>query len=293
MSEYCGRCDRWFPHWRALQQHEENSSFHNICDDCGIDFATWTGLKEHWVQSPRHFYCQYCNELFSSFGWLENHYEEEHSYCRKCQKVFKNETGLHQHLRQSENHHYCAGCKRDFQSASNLNSHLNSSVHQARTVSCPFRGCGQMFITRSHLVLHLESGKCSSGVDRATVNRFVRQYDKNNIITDPSRLLTGPNSDPYSDTRYSATAQSWNGRAYECYLCHKEHPTLAGLNQHLASPRHQDKIYLCPLSTCRQRFPTLSGLCQHIESQKCGVAKFRAVQNALDDVMGRMRLLTV
>ncbi|THV00616.1 hypothetical protein K435DRAFT_656811 [Dendrothele bispora CBS 962.96] len=290
--EYCDRCDRWFPHWRALQQHKENHPSHNICRSCGLDFPTWNGLKEHWVQSPCHFYCQYCDLHFSDFEDLEEHYIDDHDYCRKCRRVFKNPTGLREHYRQSENHHYCEDCKRDFQSANNLTSHLNSSIHQARTVPCPFRGCGQSFITRSHLILHLESGKCSSGVNRSAVDRYVRQYDKNNVITDPSRLLTGPD-ELDRDAFYSANERAWNGRAYECYLCHNTFRTLAGLNQHLASPRHQEKIYLCPLSTCRQRFPTLSGLCQHIESQKCGVAKFRIVQRTLDDVMGKMRMLTM
>ncbi|THV00615.1 hypothetical protein K435DRAFT_440398 [Dendrothele bispora CBS 962.96] len=292
MSEHCGRCDRWFVHWRALQQHKENHPSHNICGSCKLDFDTRTRLKAHWVQSPRHPYCQYCEFHFGSSEDLEGDYINDHDNCRKCREVFKNTLELHEHYRQSEYHHYCEDCGRDFQSASNLTSHLNSSIHQNQTIACPSHGCRRSFITLSHLTLHLESGNCPSGVNRPTVNRYVRQYDRNNVITDPSRLLTGP-EESAQDTFYSANEGAWNGCAYECYLCHNTFGTLAGLNQHLASPRHQEKIYLCPLSTCRQRFPTLSGLCQHIESQKCGVAKFRIVQRTLDGVMGRMRMLTV
>ncbi|KAJ7741718.1 hypothetical protein B0H16DRAFT_1890454 [Mycena metata] len=47
------------------------------------------------------------------------------------------------------------------------------------------------------------------------------------------------------------------------------------LNRHLASPRHQSKIY-----------PFL------IESERCGVSEFKVVQNTMDDLMGKMRRLT-
>ncbi|KAJ7794081.1 hypothetical protein B0H14DRAFT_2392867, partial [Mycena olivaceomarginata] len=271
----------------ALRQHEQNSPNHHICNDCDKDFTSWRGLKEHFVQSPMHDYCQRCDEHFDDSEELEYHYQEDHDYCVTCRKFFQNALGLHEHYRQSDLHHYCASCKRLFRSASNLTSHLNSSTHRPRDVPCPGKGCGLAFVSRSALLLHLESGSCKSGADRPTINRYVRAYDTNNLITNPSRLLTGA-----SDTTYVASERTWNGRAYECYLCHGDYRTLASLNQHLASPRHQEKSYVCPLNVCREPFATLSGLCQHIESERCGVAKFKVVQNTMDDLMGKMRRLT-
>ena len=308
---YCERCDRYFGSWSALYRHRADSSRHNVCGDCSKDFSTWTGLKEHWVQSPRHPYCQRCNEHFDDFSELDSHYEDSHYYCSRCEIIFTNEYGLQEHYRQSNFHYYCSPCKRLFQSESNLKSvyqyhrkfiytiftdrlplqHLNSSVHRPKDVVCPFKGCGKKFVSRSALVLHLEEGACRSGVDRTTINRYVRQYDTNNIITDPSRLLTsGTTSD---NTKYYASARSWNGYGYECYLCHNSYSSLVSLNQHLASPIHQDKIYICPASTCRARFRTLSGLCQHIESEKCGVSKLKAVQYTMDSFFGQMGRLTL
>ena len=168
--------------------------------------------------------------------------------------------------------------------------HANSSIHRSKDVACPFRGCGLKFVSRSALVLHLESGSCRSGMNRATVVKYVRQYDTNNIITDPSRLLTsGTASD---NIQYYASDRSWNGNDYECYLCHRNYASLKALNQHLGSPIHQDKIYICPASNCRTRFTTLSALCQHIESEKCGVSMFKAVQHTMDSVLGQMPRLT-
>lgn len=117
---YCDRCDRYFPHFPALAQHERDSAAHNICYDCENDYTTWNALKEHWVQSPFHDYCQYCDEHFDDEDDLEDHYQSSHSYCRSCQRVFKDEYGLHEHYRQSPAHDYCASCKRLFQSDSHL-----------------------------------------------------------------------------------------------------------------------------------------------------------------------------
>ncbi|KAK7026332.1 hypothetical protein R3P38DRAFT_2949282 [Favolaschia claudopus] len=276
----CDRCDRYFGSYSALRQHEQNSPNHHFCDDCDRDFATDYALKQHYANSPRHDYCQSCDSHFDDEDELEEHYIEDHHYCGKC-------LGLHEHYRQSANHHYCGECQRHFQTASNLTSHLNSSTHRPKDVRCPGKGCGMSFVSRSAMLLHLEAGTCKSGADRKVINRVVQTYDTQNIITNPARLITGG-----GNTTYAASERAWNGYAYECYLCHADYRTLAALNQHLASPRHQDKIYVCPLSSCRVQFTTLSGLCQHIESERCGVAKFRVVQNTMDDLLGKMRRLT-
>jgi hypothetical protein len=288
---YCRRCDRNFVHNRALWAHERDSSNHNICDSCDLDFTSWVGLKEHWVQSPRHNYCQSCAEHYEEYSDLIDHYNEEHHYCESCNKLFSNDYGLHEHYRQSTAHHYCVPCKRNFLSASNLNSHLNSSTHRPKDVLCPFRACGQSFVSRSALILHLEAGRCRSGVDRQTIKSFVRSYDKDHFITDPSRMLTY--GDGGVESKYIATSASWNGSAYECFLCHSTYRSLKSLNQHLESPRHQEKIYFCPLSSCHTQFTTLSALCQHIESERCGVSRFKVVQNALDNIFGRVARITL
>ncbi|KAJ7447843.1 hypothetical protein FB451DRAFT_1534155 [Mycena latifolia] len=290
MAEYCDRCRRSFNSYSALRQHENNSPNHHICYDCDRDFSSWTGLKEHYVQSFAHDYCQHCDSHFNDARELEAHYETSHHYCSQCRKFFQNAVGLHEHYRQSEAHHYCEICRRLFLSASNLNSHLNSSLHRPKDIPCPGKGCGLSFVSHYALVLHLESGKCASGSDRQFVNRRVREYDTQNLITDPARLLTGGAGG--SHVKYLATAATWNGSSYECYLCHGGYRSLAALNQHLASPRHEDKIYVCPLNTCRQHFPTLSGLFQHIESGRCGVSKFKVVQNTIAGLVGPMRRLT-
>ncbi|KAJ7369021.1 hypothetical protein DFH08DRAFT_983724 [Mycena albidolilacea] len=224
------------------------------CSKCDKLFPSRRDLKEHLAIGQSE-YCQYCDQSFCDSEDLEYHSQMDHSYCAECQRVFKSEFTLEEHYRQSAFHHYCAACKKLFLSANNLKNHLNSSIHLPKDVLCPGKGCRLTFVSRSAVLLHLESGTCRCGIDRRTIDRL----------------------------------RAWNGVAYECYLCHAGYRILAALNQHLGSPRHQEKVYVCPLNVCRVRFSTLSGLCQHIESGRCGVARF--VRNTMDDLMGRMRLL--
>jgi hypothetical protein len=168
-----------------------------------------------------------------------------------------------------------------------------------RTVICPGRGCGKSFTSHANLILHLESGTCRSGATRQTVNRRVIELDRGRLITDPRRLIQGPDGE-YTRTKSNvietwATGASWNGSAYECVLCYKTFPQLPRLNAHLQSPAHADQIYRCPtaLDGCATHFRTLSGLVQHIESGACGVRKFkRQVTNFMDDLTSRMKRLT-
>jgi len=282
---YCERCGRHFGSYGSLYRHERDSSAHNICDDCEEDFPTWMGLKEHWVQSSRHFYCQDCDEHYEDQYDLNEHLEDEHYFCSDCSRVFKNETGLHQH--NSQKHYYCVSCRRVFRSQSNLDSHLNSSTHKPKNVICPGKDCGKGFVSMSALFLHFESGSCPSGMTRADLNRNVARMDRNNYFTKPTKLITGP-----EDVQMWATERSWNGYAYECFLCNRTFGELRSLNAHLQSPRHQAKIYRCPNGeACGVEYSVLSALTQHVESGKCGVNRFREVQNAMDALVSGVRRL--
>jgi len=192
-------------------------------------------------------------------------------------------------------HLYCTDCGRSFQNENNLRQHLNSKLHQPAIYSCPGRGCTKSFISPAALTLHFESDTCPSGMTREQLNRRVVRADTNNYITNPSRLLTGPlgwNEPPASTTTW-ATELSWNGDAYECFLCNSEFGTLARLDQHLKSPRHDEKIYICPKGDCRAEFVTLSGLCQHVEGGSCGVRMFKRVRDTMESLTRGFNMLSV
>ncbi|TFY58714.1 hypothetical protein EVJ58_g6247 [Rhodofomes roseus] len=289
---YCDRCERYFPHDRALEQHEQNSGNHNICNVCDRDFETFYQLKQHWGASPRHHYCQHCDEHFDDADELVEHYEDDHYYCATCRKIFNSALGLHEHNRQS--HHYCPDCRRLFQNENNLRNHLRSGAHAAANIPCPGRDCGRMFVSAAALVLHLESGTCPSRVTRDQVNRAVAQFDRENVITNPARMIAYGEGGSGRSTTTWATDLAWNGSAFECFLCHHEYRSLQALNQHLASPAHEERMYRCPrgYSGCGAEFSTLSALCQHVESERCDIRRFNSqMQNYLGDLTSNMRRL--
>lgn len=91
-----------------------------------------------------------------------------------------------------------------------------------------------------------------------------------------------------------ATERSWNGSAYECFLCHRDFKKLVGLNDHLRSPVHEKKMYRCPpgYAGCATEFRALSALCQHVESETCGIRRFsRNMQDYLGDLTSNMKKL--
>lgn len=342
---YCSRCDRYFVHEQALDQHIRASSAHYVCDDCDKDFSSWTGLQQHYVQSPRHHYCQRCDRHFSTYNGLMNHCDAVHYFCMFHRKHFNSAEGLRQHYIKSGDHYYCTvcdtllgdeedfiehgeeeyghylcrdcvmifdsedelmdhndclhyfcrACNRLFRSAANLQAHLNSNLHAARNFKCPGRACGKSFVSISALILHAESGTCPSGVTRAQVDAFVARKDRRNVITNPNRMIKGPDGSqrPPEETEYWATQRSWNGWAYECFLCAAEFNTLGSLNAHLKSPRHRSLIYRCPQSSCGMQFRVLSALSQHVESGSCGVRKHRQVQNLMDQLTSNFRMIAI
>jgi hypothetical protein len=216
------------------------------------------------------------------------------SYCNPCERNFPHDRALVQHYTHSNNHHYCWECDRHFQSESNLHSHMNSRLHQPANVPCPGRGCNRCFVSPSALTSHFENGVCPSGITQDKLDRFVTRADTNNYITNPNRLLTGPLgwNEPPAPTTVWATNRSWNGVAFQCFLCNSTYRQLAHLNQHLQSPYHQNKIYRCPKPDCGDEFALLSGLCQHVERGSCGVRMFRQVRDTMEVFTRGFNMLT-
>ncbi|KLO16576.1 hypothetical protein SCHPADRAFT_901374 [Schizopora paradoxa] len=288
---YCQRCDEHFNTRRGVLSHYERS--HHFCRTHLQIFNNAKGLKEHYVQHSDHYYCQYCDEHFDDEDDFLDHAEDDHFVCRPCGKIFGTRAKQQEHY---ENHHYyCKSCDRLFNSQSNLDHHLASSIHKPRAFACPGRNCNKAFVSISALILHAESGTCPSGTTRKTVNEYVVRMDRTNVITNPNRLITsGGVSAPPAQTRTYATAQAWNGRAYECFLCHKEFRALSALNAHLASPVHQSKIYRCPnVGACGMEFVALSGLSQHVEGGSCGVQRFRQVRDMMAQIQSGMRAIAL
>ncbi|KAG8747558.1 hypothetical protein FRC10_000694 [Ceratobasidium sp. 414] len=282
---YCDLCDRNFSSYDALSQHKRTSPRHDWCGSCEREFDTYASLRQHWLNSSLHNFCGFCNKDFKHEYQLDQHNNQCHEYCDPCNSWLDTADEMQDH--DIEVHNFCVQCQQYFRSLNNLKNHLNSSRHVPKTIPCPGVGCGKKFISTAGLVLHLEAGTCVSGVTRQHVANTVTRLDRNHLITNPNRMITG------STESYQATQRAWNGHSYECYLCHKEFRTLIALNQHLASSIHEQAVYRCPtLGTgCKLKFKSLGHLFQHVENGSCGVGRFKVVQDGMDYMMQGMRRL--
>ncbi|KAF4954854.1 hypothetical protein FGADI_4956 [Fusarium gaditjirri] len=142
-------------------------------------------------------------------------------------------------------------------------------------VSCPF--CQAHYQAASGVVHHLERGCCPNApLDRDTLYQEVRRRDPNGFVC--NKLLEW-----HGTVSYQATSLAFNSRygQYECYFCGDLFRQLSSLNQHLASPRHQQELYHCPNRKCLKEFTTLAGMVNHLESESCRFLRFGAVQNGI------------
>jgi hypothetical protein len=107
----------------------------------------------------------------------------------------------------------------------------------------------------------------------AAVHRVAKSSYITPTISLPNRIKNGPSE--RSSATYTATPLAFNGKGYECYLCHRTFHKLYSLNDHLNSPAHDVEEFQCP--KCQTRFTVVSALIQHIESETCGAAEFKQV----------------
>ena len=135
--------------------------------------------------------------------------------------------------------------------------------------------------------MHIESG-----FHKVTRHQVTATVHALNIIPNITiKKITGPVRPPILCT-YIATKASFNGSAYECYICRKSFRTLASLNGHLNSPAHDDDEFRCP--KCKTKFKLISGFIQHLESGCCGLAKTTQIDNHFKKLTGKFsRLLTL
>lgn len=96
-------------------------------------------------------------------------------------------------------------------------------------MACPF--CRREFATATGVTHHVESGSCpnASNINRDELYKFIRTKDPEGRISKNLIGWTGSSS-------FEATDKTWNGRAFDCYFCHREFGQLHALNQHLSSP---------------------------------------------------------
>ncbi|CVK99463.1 uncharacterized protein FMAN_02303 [Fusarium mangiferae] len=228
---------------------------------------TLISLKKHF-ESPRHqqswYHCvkRSCGKEFKTLAALINHLERQHSRdqhceatghfppcweCNGCGTCFggRDELRLHEGYSCSYYHgsHY-ANYHQQF-SGSHIPTQQSYPMRQRAQhyysvpgVACPF--CSARYSSASGVVYHLEQGACPN----VPLNRGTQRQDPNGASY--NRLLVWRQI-----VYYQATAGVYNTYYghYECYFCGALFRQLSSLNQHLASPRHQQEFYYWPIGT--------------------------------------------
>ena len=85
--------------------------------------------------------------------------------------------------------------------------------------------------------------------------------------------------------------RAWNGDSYECYLCNGEFSSMNGLQAHVNSSVHHQKIYHCPQGRCGKEFTALASLFNHLESESCGYIRFDNVGRNVNSFLTGNRLI--
>ncbi|KAK5994034.1 hypothetical protein PT974_07474 [Cladobotryum mycophilum] len=219
-----------------------------------------------------------------------------------CGRTFKNSTAVAQHRRDGADQHlrdkvhkvgrpkgpYCEECKRRFKHENALQQHMDSVVHRPISrIQCIAQkdGCEAKFSCPSAMIHHLESGRCSSGLDRERLNSLIIKHDTDRAIsgtdsvfqmlsgsalasglTSPGAwtpstetggvLLTPASSETTLPSLLNTALVSYANTPSEdgslhCPLCppdHREFATSQGLRNHINSPAHALKIFHCPLN---------------------------------------------
>lgn len=222
----CQACNLSFYGGADLKKHS-TIAHGNKCSTCSSGFASISLLQDH-QRSSNHCFCRQCNRLFSSESHLDRHlrFAPAHTtqyHCCDCDRDFINEQALSQHLQykvhppkvdpSKSNEYSCTKCDRTFKKKTALNQHLTSLAHNPLSdIKCVASSdCAARFTSPSAMILHLESGKCSSSMTREKLNMLVQSNDHERVISKgPEALLIaaaceyesrpGPRSNSESDS---------------------------------------------------------------------------------------------
>ncbi|KAL1405867.1 hypothetical protein Q8F55_007546 [Vanrija albida] len=239
MDYTCGTCLKVFPTGREARDAHTAATGH---------------------KPPRHECCA-CPLVSATAGAAAAHQAEANHFphpCRDpaCGETWPTETGRDKH--ELEAHRFCGPCGRRCDTDANLRMHLNSSAHRPANLACP--QCGGGFASATGLAHHLE--RACGQLGRQAVLGVVAPRDPNGwFSSDAVRFVRAPRE---------AADTAWNGTAWRCPQvgCGSEHASQTELSAHLASPDHDEPVFVC-YSGCGRQFLALSAIFNHLESDGC------------------------
>ncbi|KAH9035780.1 hypothetical protein EDB85DRAFT_1943087 [Lactarius pseudohatsudake] len=231
---YCDRCDQWFPHDGALEQHKEDSDSHWACDDCDLDFGSHDALRQHYSQSQNHNYCKECDRHFRFDESRRQHMDDKHWYCREHDLVFKSELGLRSHYKESSDHHYCSECEGDFCDEDELWDHLVEDHNACRDCHEVFNSYLELQ-THDHEV-HIYCAEC----DRSFQSESNLRHHLNSKSHQPSTVVCPGRNCNRSFVSITALTHHFESGACQSGMTRKLFNRLiarADRNNHITNPR--------------------------------------------------------
>ncbi|CVK88494.1 uncharacterized protein FPRN_02294 [Fusarium proliferatum] len=202
----------------------------------------WHGEKTYtinptaaWNPWSKAFECYLCYKLHMTLTGLKKHLESlRHQQRFSC--------SYYHGSRYADYHQHFSGLHIPTQQ-SNPMIQRGQHCYSVPGVACPF--CSARYSSASGVVHHLEQGACPNvPLNRGTLRQEARGRDPNAAIY--NRVLVWRQT-----VYYQATADVYNTHygQYECYFCGALFKQLSSLNQHLASPHHQQELYYWPIGT--------------------------------------------
>lgn len=162
----------------------------------GADFERTESLNVHREQV--HNCCVHCNLNFATPTDLTNHDISAHYFCVDCSEYFN----LLQNLK--------TVCGTSPRREILFNNEQHSRTHRMKTVNC--YGCPKKFDAVSSMMLHLESGCCSSNTCKEEVDDLAEEC--------------------YQAHRYTSDDPEY---PFECTDCEATFPAMSALLQHVES----------------------------------------------------------
>lgn len=298
---YCLPCSRQFRSMKGLEQHE-GSVHQRRCGYCVKNYSTQSSLADH-QRSTGHCYCWDCDRFFVDDDALTKHLRDSGRHidefrCCDCNRDFVSERALEQHLTDKDHgvvperqvpDNYCEECERVFINEKALQQHRDSKMHQPLSqITCFARGCTKSFTSPSAFLHHLESGSCSSGVNRRKLNALLQEHDQerlisnagsNEMVTELTRRLENAGElgettrDYHTDFEVISDGSGWATPSTNSNWEIIPTPNSGSLWSCLASRRpSMDLSDTCPLSRCIMCPPTNPLFCnsqalqQHLAS---------------------------
>lgn len=184
----CTLCERVFATKGALYAHCRNTTRHERCERCCRVFISTPSKDEHLKASRRHKFCLQCSPSrdFETLDELETHLTEYHHFCsdgnlyrQSAEKLREHDVHVHNLLSSVRGilrtrttskwykmpDQHCA-----FDADLTLQ---HQQKHQPQTMGCC--GCYKTFKSFSGVLIHLESGGCSSNITEDDVDDLAHE----------------------------------------------------------------------------------------------------------------------